>query len=315
MDPLTSLLDDLRSSGSLVGRNLLAAPWAIRCEENASLTLVSMLRGDGQILSPGLDPISVHTHEVAVVTGPTPFTVTSDADTTDEPLYVLAAAGQCTDAFGAPLPDGEFRLGLRTCGTDLDAPYALLTGSFTATGRLTQRLLAVLPRVLVVPSYAQRAIPMDLLEEEIARDEPGQQAILDRLLDVALIATLRSWFSMPDTVVPPWFHAASDPIVGPALEAFHEDPAHGWTVQRLADAAGVSRAQFARRFTEVMAEAPMSYVTGWRLCLAADLLHDTNHTVDAIASRVGYGSGFALSAAFKREYRSSPRDYRRSTRM
>jgi AraC-like DNA-binding protein len=86
----------------------------------------------------------------------------------------------------------------------------------------------------------------------------------------------------------------------------HEDPARPWTVATLAAAARVSRATFARRFTELVGEPPMSYLAGWRLSLAADLLARTDATVEAVAHQVGYGSAFGLSVAFKRVHGTRP---------
>ena len=80
----------------------------------------------------------------------------------------------------------------------------------------------------------------------------------------------------------------------------------------LAAACGVSRAAFARRFTEVVGEPPLSFLTGWRLALAADLLAGSDATLASVAARVGYANAFALSAAFKRVHGRSPAQYRRS---
>ena len=87
-------------------------------------------------------------------------------------------------------------------------------------------------------------------------------------------------------------------------------PEHPWTVADLADRAGVSRAAFARRFTELVGEPPMAFLTGWRLALAADLLLEPDATIASVARQVGYATPFALSAAFKRERGMSPRDHR-----
>jgi AraC-like DNA-binding protein len=95
-----------------------------------------------------------------------------------------------------------------------------------------------------------------------------------------------------------------------ALNLMHNNPAHPWTVASLATAVGVSRAALARRFAELVGEPPMSYLTGWRLDLAADMLRDPDATLASVASRVGYGSSFALSTAFKRTRGISPRDHR-----
>ena len=147
-----------------------------------------------------------------------------------------------------------------------------------------------------------------LLAAEIVKDEPGQEAVLDRLLDLLLIASLRAWFARPDA--PGWYRAYSDPIVGPALRALHDDPAQPWTVAGLARIAGVSRAALARRFNDLVGEPPMSFLTGWRIALAADLLLEPGATVGSVAHQVGYGSPFALSTAFKRVRGVSPQRYK-----
>ena len=84
------------------------------------------------------------------------------------------------------------------------------------------------------------------------------------------------------------------------------------TVSRLATRAGVSRAAFARRFTALVGEPPMAFLTEWRLALAADLLLEPEATIATVARQVGYATPYALSAAFKRERGVSPRDHRRS---
>ena len=93
----------------------------------------------------------------------------------------------------------------------------------------------------------------------------------------------------------------------------HNDPAAPWTVASLARAAGVSRAALARRFNDLVGEPPMSFLTGWRIALAADLLLEPGATVGSVAPRVGYGSAFALSTAFKRIRGISPQQHRLQT--
>jgi AraC-like DNA-binding protein len=149
-----------------------------------------------------------------------------------------------------------------------------------------------------------------LLAEEIVKDEPGQEAVLDRLLDLLLIAALRAWFSTAGIEAPAWYRAHGDRIVGHALRLLHDDPAHRWTVAELATATNVSRAALAHRFTDLVGEPPMTYLTGWRLALAADLLREPDATVGSVARQVGYSSSFALSTAFKRVRGLSPREHR-----
>ena len=151
---------------------------------------------------------------------------------------------------------------------------------------------------------------MGLLAEEIVKDDPGQEAVLDRLLDLLLIAVLRAWFAREDADAPGWYRAYSDPVVGRALRLIHDDPARPWTVAELAAEAGVSRAALARRFTELVGEPPMTFLTDWRLSLAADLLLEPDATIGSVAHQVGYSTPFALSTAFKRVRGISPRQYR-----
>ena len=99
-------------------------------------------------------------------------------------------------------------------------------------------------------------------------------------------------------------------MVGHALGVLHNHPAEPWTVASLAAEVGVSRAALGRRFTELVGEPPMKFLTGWRLALAADLLREPGNTIGAVAAQVGYSSPFALSAAFKRERGVSPREHR-----
>jgi len=129
-----------------------------------------------------------------------------------------------------------------------------------------------------------------------------------------LIEALRHWFTTRADDAPTWWLAAEDDLVGPAIRAMQTDPARGWTVDALARHTGMSRAAFARRFHELVGRPPMTFLTQWRLSLAADLLRDTDSTIAAVARDVGYGSPFALSAAFSRRYSASPTAYRKNVR-
>jgi AraC-like DNA-binding protein len=90
----------------------------------------------------------------------------------------------------------------------------------------------------------------------------------------------------------------------------HHNPAHPWTVAALARETGVSRAALARRFNDLVGEPPMTFLTEWRIALAADLLLEPGATIGSVADQVGYGSPFALSTAFKRLRGISPQQHR-----
>ena len=201
-------------------------------------------------------------------------------------------------------------MGVRTWGNSPVGSTVMLNGTYEHEGEVSRRLLGALPPVLVLPADAWDSPLVALLAGEMMRDDAGQEAVLDRLLDLLLIAVLRAWFARPDAKAPAWYRAYSDPVVGRALRLLHGDPAHPWTVAELAAQAGVSRANLARRFTELVGEPPMTFLTDWRLSLAADLLLEPQATIGSVAHQVGYGSPFALSTAFKRVRGVSPQQYR-----
>jgi AraC-like DNA-binding protein len=154
---------------------------------------------------------------------------------------------------------------------------------------------------------------LDLLAAEVSRDEPGQDAVLNRLLDLVLVLALRAWCAESATL-PAWYRALDDPAIGDALRLLHNDPARRWTVAELAAKVGLSRAAFAARFATLVGEPPLTYLTGWRMTLAADLLRDTEQTVAAVAREAGYADAFAFSVAFKRARGVSPSVWRRQSR-
>jgi AraC-like DNA-binding protein len=310
MDALASLLDGARARGAFLLRSILTPPWSLRIQDRAPLTLVSVVRNEAWVVPDTGEAMRLRPGDVAVIRGPAPYTVADDPAT--PPRVVIHPGQHCTTPEGESLSEA-MALGLRTWGDTLDAPdgsVTMFTGTYQLDGEVSGRLLRALPMLLVLPADAWDSSLLPLLDEELRRDAPGQEALLDRLLDLLLTAVLRAWFSRPEAEVPGWYRAHGDPVVGPALRFLHEDPAHPWTVATLAARAGLSRATLARRFTELVGEPPMTYLTGLRLSLAADLLREPDATVAAVARRVGYGSAFALSAAFKRERGVSPQEHR-----
>lgn len=307
MDTLASLLDGPRARGAFLLRSILTPPWSLRVQDRAPLTLVATMRGEAWVMLDGRDPVRLRPGDVTVIQGPDPYTVAGDPGT--PPQVVIHPGQHCTSPEGESLARA-MHLGVRTWGDSLDGPVVMLTGTYQMRGEINRRLLAALPTLLLMPGDEWECPFVPLLGDEIVKDEPGQEAVLDRLLDLLLIAVLRAWLSRPEAKAPAWYRAYGDPVVGRALRMFHNDPGHPWTLAAVAAETGVSRAALARRFTELLGEPPIAYLTGWRLALAADLLRETDITVGAVARQVGYGSAFALSAAFKRVRGVSPREHR-----
>jgi AraC-like DNA-binding protein len=307
MDSIAGLLDGPRARGAFLLRSVLDPPWSIRIEDEAPLTLVALVRGRATIDPQHGAAFTLQQGDVAILRGPDPYVV---SDPPQEPPRVVILPGQrCV------LPDGTDAgsmadLGVRTWGNTPQGETMMVTGTYQLESETSRRLLAALPPTLHVAGDSWDNPLVAFLAEEIAIDQPGQEAVLDRLLDLLLIATLRAWFARPEADAPGWYRAQSDPVVGPALKAIHNAPAQPWTVESLAREVGVSRAALARRFTQLVGEPPMAFLTTWRLTLAADLLCEPGATVGSVAPQVGYSTAFALSAAFKRVRGVSPAQHR-----
>jgi AraC-like DNA-binding protein len=307
MDAVAGLLDGPRARGAFLLRSIMDPPWSIRVQDRAPLTLVAMMRGEAWVVPDIGDVRALCPGDVAIMRGPDPYTVADDPAT---PPQVIIHPGQhCTTPQGEDVSQA-MDLGMRTWGNSPHGTTTMLIGTYRMRGEISQRLLAALPALVVLPDDALDSPLMALLGVEIVKDEPGQEVVLDRLLDLLLVAVLRAWFSRPEADAPAWYRANGDPVVGRALRMLHNNPAHPWTVATLAAATGVSRAALARRFTDLVGEPPMMFLTGWRLALAADLLRDSDATIGAVARQVGYGSSFALSTAFTRVRGISPQQHR-----
>ncbi|WP_433713721.1 AraC family transcriptional regulator [Nocardia sp. CA-084685] len=310
MDALASLLEGPRARGAFVMCSLLDPPWSLRIQDRAPLTVVSMIRGTAWIMTDaaGSKPRQVNAGDVAIFRGPDPYTVADDPATAPQ---IFIDPGNVTKTADGEILCETLSLGVRQWGTDANGATLMVTGTYESAGAASQRLLRALPPVIILQRGDFDTRLLDILVDEATKDEPAQSVVLDRLLDMVLIAALRAWFARNDA--PAWYHAYSDPLVGKALRLLQHNPAHGWTVASLAEAVGVSRAALARRFTDLVGEPPMAFLTEWRLALAADLLQESDATIESIARQVGYGSAFALSAAFKRHFGVSPRDHRQGS--
>jgi AraC-like DNA-binding protein len=309
VDALTGLLDGPRARGAFLLRSILDPPWSLRIRDGSPLSLITLSRGQAWIVTGGAEPARIEPGDVAVVSGTEPYTV---ADRPETPVQIVIHPGQrCESADGTEMTLSD--LGVRTWGAGPAGATVMISGTYQMRSEISRRLLHAVPALLIRPAAAGDRALIDLLSREMSGTGPAQEMVLDRLLDLLLVSVLRSWLAAPDAGVPGWYRAESDPVVGPALRLMHDDPAYPWTVAELAARTGASRASLARRFAGLVGEPPMAYLTGWRITLAADLLRQADATIGAVARQVGYGSAFALSAAFKRERGVSPQEYRRQS--
>ncbi|MEU5763279.1 AraC family transcriptional regulator [Nocardia sp. NPDC047648] len=307
MDPLSKLLGGIRAEGAVLTTAVLEAPWSIRFADEAPLIMVTVLRGAGTLLLPGGLERRITMGDTAIVRGPQPFVLVDHADTVGLPHEEYEVACFAPDAKCDPALDRD------RWENDPASATALIVGAYRASGRRHERLLRALPPVLVVADDVEVCAWMESIAVDASRRPAGAQAMMDRLLDWALVCTLRDWFEELDADAPGWYRGPADPVVGPALEAMHGKPSAGWTVASLAAEAGVSRALFARRFSEVMGQSPLAYLTECRMDEAEELLADRSLTMAQVAKAVGYADAFGFSAAFKRLRGIRPTDFRAAT--
>ena len=310
MDVVASLLEGPRARDAFVIRTQMAAPWALRIEDRAALTVVVVLDGGCRLDHDSLDaPLALDAGDLVVVRGPDPYTI-GDAEGSRPRIRILP--GNRPVLMNGDEIGQSMNLGLRTWGAvaEVGETTKLLTGIYNDVGEASRRLLDAIGAVVVRPGAAQASAYVGLLAAESLSDAAGQSAVLDRLLDLVLVDTIRDHFARQPQRAPGWYSALQDDLVGSALRAIHADPAAPWSVTGLAATVGLSRPAFSRRFSETVGEPPMAYVKRWRLSLAADHLADPDPRVGRIASLVGYQSPFTFSAAFKAHFGMSPSDYR-----
>lgn len=256
----------------------------------------------------GQPPEHLTAGSMVIVRGPAPFTFVDKIGTEAEPV-------ECGEHCATPEQGGtHHRLGWHDSGPDNpEDATTLVVGAYPVNGEIGRQLLEALPVVLQVDAGGAASAVRDLLAAEVAVDAPGQQVVLDRLLDWMLVCALREWFERPDSRTLRWYAALGDAVVGPTLRFMHTEPAAPWTVSILADRVGVSRATLAKRFPELVGEPPLTYLGRWRITLAADMLLEQDAaTIAEVARAVGYSDAFALSAAFKRIRGVNPSEFRRT---
>jgi AraC-like DNA-binding protein len=188
-------------------------------------------------------------------------------------------------------------------------------GYMTCDPYLSRPILTGLPPVFKVNIRTDRSghwLESSILHlvEEAASGRVGSEAMLAKLSEALFVDTLRRYVaSLPEQQMG-WLTGARDPIVGKSLGLLHSRVAHPWTIADLADEVGISRSALVERFTRYLSEPPMTYLTRWRLQLAARSLEQTSRGVAEIAADVGYESEAAFNRAFKREFGQPPGRYR-----
>jgi hypothetical protein len=193
-------------------------PWSMSIRDEAPLTIAAVVRGTAWVMYDDAEPAAMDAGDVAVMRGPDHYTV---ADQPGRRPQVVIGPGQvCTNLAGDSMAE-EMSLGVRTWGNSADGATVLLTGTYQAAGEISRRLLDALPRLVVLGSDEWDCPVIPLLADEIGKDTLGQEVVLDRLLDLLIVAVLRAWFDRPGVTAPDRPHRSDR---GPGDAAVAQQP-------------------------------------------------------------------------------------------
>lgn len=299
--PLDDVLDMLRVRGALMAHIRAHAPWGVRLPRRSGATFHAVLAGGCWVRMPGQPAREMLAGDVVLLPMGAGHILASDRTGAvvdwDRVLKTRARNAE-----------GEIVLSARGRST------RILCAAYDYDREVAHPLLSLLPPMLIVAGQGAPHAPlqatMRLLSHELTASSAGRSTIIDRLIDVLFVHVIRAWISGDQQEGGSWLGALRDPVIGRALMMMHSNPAAAWTVASMAREVNLSRATLNRRFTAFVGEPPLSYLTRWRMDLAARELRGTEDAVSAIAHRVGYTSEFAFSRAFSRVRGLPPGRYR-----
>ncbi|KQY24502.1 cupin [Cellulomonas sp. Root485] len=304
VDPVGEALRHLRVTGVFYSRTEADGPWAVDMPafgDCVSFHVVTV--GEAWVEVEGAPPVRLVPGDLALVPHGRGHLLRSAPG-----VPSLGRVDELPQEFLSP----NYSV-LRHTGTG--SHVELICGVLSVDGAASRLLLDLLPSVVHVDGRqggAWMAATLALTTEELTHTRPGGEAVTTRLADILVIQSIRAWLDAQH-VTTGWLGALRDPQLGAAITAVHREPGRPWTVATMAHEAAMSRSAFSARFTEVVGEPAMQYVTRVRMHVAADRLGYGRATVREVAGDLGYDSEASFSRAYKREVGVSPGSTRRSS--
>ena len=303
LDPLGEALHALRLSGAFYCRTELTAPFGVTLPAfPGSLMFHIMTSGRCWLEVADEEPVLLGPGDLALAHG-RGHRLVSEPDATAERLFDLERE-EISSCYEVLRHGGGGAETTMMCGVvDFDHPAA-------------RQLIDVLPEVVQVDSWSSSEVEwlqstLGFIASEARQLRPGGETIITRLCDIIVVQAIRSWIADVPEAKAGWLGALQDEQIGGAIAHIHRNPEHGWTVASLAQKAAMSRSAFSARFTELVGDAPMRYVTRWRMHVARTWLREGDLSTMDVALRLGYQSEAAFSRAFKRTLGVSPGAVRR----
>ena len=303
-DPLADPLRLLKLTGVLHCRAELTAPWGLDLPRIPNCMAIHIVNEGALLLDIAGQPTrEVRAGSLVLIPHGSAHQLRSDPNAVATPLTDIPVQ-LITDRYERmSFGGGGTRTSISYCGVRVDPLGA-------------RRLLQVLPLVIHVDTLNQEdewlRDTARFIAQEADATRPGSEAIITRLADIVVVQAIRAWLSS-SAGQHGWLAALRDQQIGRALGAIHRDPAREWTVEMLAKEIGMSRSALSARFSELVGESVMHYITEWRMQLAREELQTTPQTLAVLAEKYGYQSEAAFSRAFKRVFGLSPGAVRRQT--
>ncbi|MEM8602937.1 MAG: AraC family transcriptional regulator [Cyanobacteria bacterium P01_H01_bin.121] len=305
-DPLGEVLHLLRLTGTLHCHAELTAPWGLAIPPiDECMVLEIVNAGRCWLDVEGEDSRALREGNLVLLPHGTAHTIRSDVDVEPQPLFDLPVE-KISDRYEI----------LRYGGGDA---FTQITAGVVRVDRsVVGNLLTLFPKVLQIDAWDDKSgwlqSTLRFLAQEARDLKPGGETIITRLTDILIIQLIRTWIETESGTNQGWLKALRDEQIGQALVLIQREPQHRWTVASLAKVVNMSRSAFSARFTALVGQPVMDYLTHWRMQLAYTLLQETKESLAAIAHRVGYESEVTFSRAFKRLYGISPGKVRRAER-
>ena len=303
-DPLGEALHSLRMSGAFYCRSEFTEPWGLTLPPLPDHVWFHVVTSGRVLLDlGGGEPMTLHSGDMVLVTQGAGHRLRS-APTASAPGILDLPRTEISEHYEVLRHGGGGALTRMMCGAvRFDHPAA-------------RNLVALLPDLICLdagsgPDVAAMQGTLALIAAETKHERPGGEAVITRLADILIIQAIRWWMERDPSAQTGWLGALRDKQIGRALALIHDEPARAWTVAALADELAMSRSAFAARFTELVGEPVMQYVTRWRMLVAVNLLRDEGATVGELAHRLGYRSEAAFARAFKRVLGVAPGSIKR----
>jgi len=298
---LTETLHDFGMTGVFYAVSELAAPWGIEMPPMPGTLIFHLVTRGELVLEVDGDTTPMAAGDVVLVPHGTGHAILDTPGSATTPLFDLPRE---------ELSERHERVRVPGPGPVTE----LVCGAVSFTGLGVGRLVRSLPPVLPAdrgPGAAWVRAAFDIIGAESRSPRPGSDVITARLADILVVQAVRHWLESgtPDRG---WVAGLKDPLLGRALAAFHDEPGAPWSLASLAREAGMSRSSFAARFSDLIGEPPMAYVTTWRMDVAAKMVREERLPLVRVAERVGYQSEAAFNRAFRRAHGVTPGVFARS---